>query len=167
MKTAAQWIEKLGLKQHPEGGYYKEEYRSDEEIGKTQLPPRYNGARNFATSIYFLLKSNEFSSFHRIKSDETWHFYQGTQLELLVLKHDGTLVSYLLGDDFESGERLQITIPRNHWFAARVKQKLSFALLGCTVAPGFHFEDFELASRNQLTEQFPQHRNIIEKLTFA
>jgi len=166
MKTAAYWIEKLDLKQHPEGGYYKEVYRSNEEIGKIGLPERYSNARNFGTSIYFLLRSEECSSFHRIKSDESWHFYDGSALELLVLSKNGLLNSHLLGRDPDLGERLQITIPRNHWFGARVQQKDSYALLGCTVAPGFHFDDFELADRNKLTQQFPEHNKIIAKLTF-
>ena len=150
---------------HPEGGYFREVYRADENIEKFALPDRYMGDRSFATSIYFLLKGEEFSSFHRIKSDETWHFYLGTTLELFVLDNDGKLIRYLLGQNLESGENLQITIPKNSWFAGRVVDKSGFALLGCTVAPGFQFDDFELAEREKLIKRFPDHQFIIQELT--
>ena len=166
MDTAKYWIEKLDLAKHPEGGYFKEVYRSAENIPKTALPARYRSNRNFATSIYFLLEGKEFSSFHRIQSDETWHFYVGSTLELNVLNADGSLSTYLLGRNMEKGENLQLTIPRNHWFGARILAPDSFALLGCTVAPGFHFDDFELADRSKLLEQFPEHGEIIKGLTF-
>jgi len=99
MSTAAYWISMLESVKHPEGGYYKEVYRANESIKKDALPPKYQGDRKFATSIYFLLKSDEFSCFHRIQSDETWHFYQGTTLELFVLDHHGKLMHLLLGND--------------------------------------------------------------------
>jgi len=166
MNTANYWIEKLELIKHPEGGYFREVYRSDEIIQKTTLPKRYDGDRNFSTSIYFLLKGDEFSSFHKIKSDETWHFYVGSTLELYVLNDNAHLTRHLLGLDFDNGEQLQVTISRNRLFGARVTDKNSFALLGCTVAPGFHFNDFELAERSTLLEQFPEHREIIKALTF-
>lgn len=165
MNRAKYWIEKLDLTKHPEGGYFKEVYRSDEYMPKTALPARYRAKRNFATSIYFLLEGKEFSSFHRIQSDETWHFYVGSTLELYVLNADGSLTTYLLGRNLEKGENLQVTIPRNHWFGSRVVDATSFALLGCTVAPGFHFDDFELADRSKLLEQFPEQGQIITELT--
>jgi predicted cupin superfamily sugar epimerase len=165
MKSASYWINKLNLAQHPEGGYFSEVYRSNESIKKSALPNRYHGDRSMATSIYFLLKEDEFSSFHRIQSDETWHFYTGTTLELYVLDVDKNLKRHLLGQDPHAGESLQCTIPRNHWFAARVLDQKSYALLGCTVAPGFHFDDFELATRAQLIAQFPEQKTIITELT--
>ncbi|MCK5704471.1 MAG: cupin domain-containing protein [Cyclobacteriaceae bacterium] len=165
MKKANYWIDKLNLEKHPEGGYFREAYRSDENIEKGALPNRYNSDRSIATSIYFLLKGDDFSGFHRIQSDETWHFYLGTTLELFVLGDDGQLNCQLLGQNPEAGENFQITIPRNHWFGARVVDKNSYALLGCTVAPGFHFDDFELAEREDLIKLFPQHTLIIQELT--
>lgn len=165
MKSAKYWIDMLNLVKHPEGGYFSEVYRSDENIEQNALPERYNGKRSMATSIYFLLKSDEFSSFHRIQSDETWHFYTGTTLELFVLDDNKKLTCHLLGQDPEKGENLQFTIPRNHWFAGRVIDKNSYALLGCTVTPGFHFDDFELANRAQLIAEFPQQKTIITELT--
>lgn len=165
MNTANYWIEKLELIKHPEGGYFKEVYRSDENIKETALPDRYQGKRSFSTSIYFLLNGDEFSNLHRIQSDETWHFYVGSTLELYVLSEDGRLVIHLLGRDLENGEHLQVTIPRNCWFGGKVKEPESYALLGCTVAPGFHFDDFELGDRNSLISLFPDHKEIIKELT--
>ena len=165
MNTANYWIEKLKLEKHPEGGNFREMYRSEEIIQKEALPDRYNGDRSVATSIYFLLNGNEFSSFHKILSDETWHFYTGTTLELVVLSGSGKLLYHLLGQNPEAGEHLQITIPRNHWFAGRVLEQNSYALLGCTVAPGFHFDDFELATRAQLIARYPNQKIIITELT--
>ena len=167
MKSTNFWIEKLNLAKHPEGGFYKEVYRSEEKLAKSSLPLRYTGERSVATSIYFLLAGNQFSSFHRIQSDETWHFYAGTTLELFVLENQGNLAHFLLGRDPDNCEHLQITIPRNHWFGARVVDKGSFALMGCTVAPGFHFDDFELADRTKLVNEYPQHSEIIKELTFG
>ncbi len=147
MKIASYWIENLQLLKHPEGGYYKEVYRSEELIKKGNLPERFGDDRCFSTSIYFLLQNNDFSAFHRIKSDETWHFYQGTSLTLYWISLDGVLESYLLGDNPENNESLQITIPKNTWFAAQINDKTSYTLCGCTVAPGFDFADFELGKK--------------------
>jgi len=166
MNTAKYWIEKLELLKHPEGGYFKEVYRSDENIPDLALPDRYQGERSFATSIYFLLEGDEFSSFHRIQSDETWHFYVGYALELYVLSEEAKLTRHSLGRNLEFGEHLQVTIPRNSWFGGRVADPKGFALLGCTVAPGFHFDDFELADRKILLKQFPEHQQLISELTF-
>lgn len=165
MNKAEYWIEELNLIKHPEGGYFNEVYRSNENVEMGNLPKRYKGSRSVATSIYFLLKSDDFSGFHRLQSDETWHFYMGTTLEIFVLGEDGKLFHHLLGRDSEAGECFQFTIPRNHWFGARIVDKNSHALLGCTVAPGFHFDDFEMAERERLVELFPLHESIIQELT--
>lgn len=166
MNKANGWIEKLKLEKHPEGGYFKEVYRSEEKLDADSLPARYSSDRNMATSIYFLLKGDEFSSFHRIQSDETWHFYAGSTLELFVLETKGKLARFLLGQDVEAGEYLQLTIPRNHWFGAKVVDANSYSLLGCTVAPGFHFDDFELANAS-LMEEFPSIKHEIIDLIKA
>jgi len=166
MQTANYWIDKLNLKEHPEGGFYKEVYRAGEIITKNSLPDRYQHDRSLATSIYFLLQADEFSCFHKLLSDEIWHFYQGTTLELYILEHDN-LITHKLGADFDQHESLQIAIPRNHWFGARVIDKESYALVGCTMAPGFHFKDFEIADRAKLLDEFPKHKKIIKELTFA
>jgi uncharacterized protein len=166
MKSAEYWIAKLGLTGHPEGGYYMESYRSDESYSNTSLPSRYKGQRVFGTAIYFLLKGKGYSAFHRLLSDETWHFYTGSPFEIFVLKGNGDLAHFLVGDNPEAGEVFQLTIPRGHWFAARLVDQTSFGLVGCTVAPGFHFDDFELAERKKLVAEFPQHNQLITELTY-
>jgi predicted cupin superfamily sugar epimerase len=165
MNKANFWIDTLNLRKHPEGGYYKEVYRSGEKFEITTLPRRYTSDRSFSTSIYFLLKSDDFSRFHRIQSDETWHFYHGSTIELFVLGKTGKLVRHLLGKNPEFGENFQFTIKRNQWFGGKVIDKNSYALLGCTVAPGFHFDDFELADRASLIADFPQHKIILQEMT--
>ncbi len=159
------WIEKLGMQKHPEGGYYKEVYRSDEIIHHQSLPSRFEEDRCFSTAIYFLLEGDSFSAFHRIKSEEIWHFYKGTSLTLFIIEEDGRLTLIKLGDNPDKDEHLQIVVPRNTWFAAQVNEKKSFTLVGCTVAPGFDFNDFELAESEKLSKAFPQHKTIIKELT--
>lgn len=160
MKSAAYWIEKLELQKHPEGGYYNEIYLSDDIVPQTGLPSGFRGERSFATSIYYLLEGNDFSAFHRIKSDEIWHYYAGTSaIEILSLEK-GKLKQYLVGNDPERGETFQVIVPKNTWFAARLKNPDGYALAGCTVSPGFHFEDFELAGK-QLLKEFPELKDRI------
>ncbi|MCB2222445.1 MAG: cupin domain-containing protein [Bacteroidetes bacterium] len=163
--NASYWIDHLKLNKHPEGGYYKEIYRSNEVINKKGLPGRYTSFRNISTSIYFLLKDRDFSAFHRLKSDETWHFYAGTTLLLYIIGPSGKLSKIRLGPEASQNDLFQITIPRGYWFAGQVEQPDSYALLGCTVAPGFDFEDFELGHRNELCKRFPKHRVLIEQFT--
>ena len=165
MKDAAYWIDKLGLEPHPEGGYYVEVYKASESIAKDALPERFSGERAFSTSIYFLLEGQQVSKFHRIKSDELWHFYEGSGIIIYTLDADGVLTELHLGSDIEQGEAFQVVVPAGVWFGAVVKDNSSFALVGCTVAPGFHFDDFELAEQNNLIQMFPQHTATIQKLT--
>lgn len=165
MKDANYWIQHLQLLKHPEGGFYKEVYRSDELINKDSLPNRFDGDRCYCTSIFYLLQNNNFSAFHRIKSDETWHFYQGTSLTLYTIDNSGILATIILGDNPANGEYLQYTIPKNTWFAAHVNDKNSFTLTGCTVSPGFDFNDFELGKKEKFIQLFPQHKEIISLLS--
>jgi predicted cupin superfamily sugar epimerase len=164
MKTIAYWVEHLNLVPHPEGGFYKENYRSVEQISTDALPARYGGTRNYSTAIYFLLRSEDKSVFHRIKSDEIWHFYQGETLLIYVLTEKGLDV-LRLGSNLEKGDRLQVVVPANCWFGACVEKSDTFTLAGCTVAPGFDFRDFEMATRDDLKNQFPSQEEIIIKLT--
>jgi len=129
------------------------------------LPARYAGDRSFSTAIYFLVKGGEFSSLHRIQSDELWHFYAGTRLTVYSIDGQGILQTVHLGSDFDRGEVFQAAVPAGSWFGSAVDNPDGFALVGCTVAPGFDFADFELANRNDLTTLFPQHQAVIEKLT--
>jgi predicted cupin superfamily sugar epimerase len=162
---AQKYIEKLQLKPHPEGGYYKEIYRAGEMILPEHLPKRYKSSRNFSTSIYFLLEGNQVSKFHRLKSDEQWHFYDGSSIVVYVIDEGGKLNKILLGRNIEKGESLQTIIKHNSWFAAELSDKSSFALIGCTVAPGFDFNDFNLGKRDELVDIFPQFKELINKLT--
>jgi predicted cupin superfamily sugar epimerase len=164
-KEPGYWIQKLNLQKHPEGGYYRETYRSNEMISKECLANRYDGDRSVYTSIYFLLTGKDISAFHRIKSDEIWHFYFGSSITLYRIDPDGMLFKTKIGDDLENGELFQTYIKAGHWFAARVNDPTSFSLVGCTVAPGFDFADFELGNRKDLIKAYPRHREIIEQLT--
>jgi len=165
MKNADYWIDKLDLEIHPEGGFFKEIYRSGETVSKEALPERFSGRRAFSTSIYYLLKNRNISLFHRINQDEIWHFYEGAALVIHVLSEYGVYSKYILGRNIEAGESFQIVVPAGCYFAAEVNDKESFGLVGCTVAPGFDFEDFELPAREELCQAFPQHRKIVESFT--
>jgi predicted cupin superfamily sugar epimerase len=164
-KDAAYWIEKLSLEAHPEGGYYRQTYRADLVLTKAALPPEFSGARAVSTAIYFLLEGENFSAFHRLRSDEVWHFYVGSTLVVHVIDQHGRYSEILLGSDPEAGESLQAVVKAGRWFASRVRDGKGFALVGCTVAPGFDFEDFEMGKRKELVRDYPQHREVIERLT--
>jgi predicted cupin superfamily sugar epimerase len=162
---AKKYIDKLRLEPHPEGGYFKEIYRSGEIILPEGLPERFRKGRAVSTSIYFLLVGNEVSNFHRIKSDEIWHFYDGCGVKIFAIDNSGLLSQYRLGKNIEKNELFQVVIKYNDWFAAELIDKKSFCLVGCTVSPGFDFGDFELAKRKKLTEAFPRHKELIERFT--
>jgi predicted cupin superfamily sugar epimerase len=148
MNDASYWIETLRLQKHPEGGYYRQTYRDARQIND----------RACSTAIYFLLPAGEFSALHRLKSDEVWHFYAGHELTIHLIDPAGNYTTQTVG----SGS-FQAVVPAGHWFGATVA--LDYALVGCTVAPGFDFCDFELADRAALLRQYPQHRPLIERLT--
>lgn len=164
-KTAEYWIKYLDLEPHPEGGFFCEIYRSEESVQKSALPERYTGDRDFGTSIYFLLRSQDVSHFHRLQSDEIWHFYAGSSLTIHLLNSDDEYTTQSLGAVPEKSEQLQFVVPKGVWFGATVNEPDSYSLVGCTMAPGFNFVDFELGEREELIQQFPQHRGIIERLT--
>jgi predicted cupin superfamily sugar epimerase len=167
VSDAAFWIERLDLRPHPEGGYYRETYRAAETIASPALPSRFDGARAFSTAVYFLITRDAFSAFHRIRSDELWHFYAGSAVTLTTIDADGTLATASLGCDPTCGETPQVAVPAGTWFAAEVVSPADYALVGCTVAPGFDFADFELGERTSLLRRYPQHRGVIERLTRA
>jgi uncharacterized protein len=164
-KDAQYWIEKLKLRQHIEGGHYREIYRSHLVIPQNALPPGFSGDRNASTSIYFLLRSGSYSSFHRILSDEIWHFYAGGCLLIYEITVQGILRIHRLGGNPEKDESFQIVIDAGSWFAAKPDIGTEYALVGCTVAPGFDFADFELAKENELSKQFPMYRDLIQELS--
>jgi uncharacterized protein len=164
-KAASYWIEKLQLVKHIEGGHFREIYRSRITVNKNNLPDSFHGARNICTAIYFLLEKKQFSAFHRISSDEIWHFYEGDALIIYEIAFDGKLIEHKLGSNAENGEVFQAVVKAGNWFASCVYNGEGYALVGCTVSPGFDFDDFELAKRETLIEQFPKHADLISALT--
>jgi predicted cupin superfamily sugar epimerase len=169
--TADDWIERLRLERHPEGGWFRETYRSTETLPAAGLPPRFGAPHPASTAIYFLLRGGEFSALHRLEADEVWHFYDGVPLTLHLIAPGGTTSSIRMG----AGE-FQAVVTAGHWFGATLDEVDEtaaaargsagrFALVGCTVAPGFIFDDFELGDRAALLAQFPQHAGLIMRLT--
>lgn len=154
--TAADWIYRLDLKRHPEGGYFHETYRDTRQVDVD------GRLRSASTAIYFLLERGQFSALHRIKSDEVWHFYAGSTLLVQAILPDGTTKSWRLGLD--DGDLPQCIVPAGAWFGARL-EGIDYALVGCTVAPGFDFDDFELADRSDLLAHYPEHASLIKRLT--
>ena len=159
------WVNHLALQPHPEGGWFRQTYVASESIAHPHLPERYTGERAFSTAIYFLLAYPDFSAYHRLQSDEIWHFYTGHSLSIWMLSPQGHLSRVWLGPDPIQGQVFQVVVPAGYWLAANLDAPESYALVGCTMAPGFNFDDFEMAPREQLAQQFPQHRDIIERLT--
>ena len=169
--TAADYVLALAMQPHPEGGYYAQTYLAAETIPQAALPARFGGDRPFSTAIYFLLENHHYSALHRIQSDEVWHFYAGGPLIIYVIDPaTGGLETIQLGTNLAGGEVFQAVVPAGCWFGARPVGEPgtpAFALVGCTVAPGFDFADFELAPPGTLLTQFPQHRALVERLTPA
>ena len=164
-KNAQYWIDRLSLSPHPEGGYFRVTYQSSLTIVQDALPSVFHGNRSASTAIYFLLAKKDFSAFHRIASDELWHFYAGSALIVYVIDPEGNYSELHLGDGSEAGEVFQAVVKAGCWFASRMKNPTGFSLVGCTVAPGFDFADFEMAERSDLVATYPEHRTLIEELT--
>lgn len=166
MISSEQWIRMLKLHPHPEGGAFRETYRADAHIPAAAVPFACDSVRTLSTAIYFLLEGKDFSAFHRIQSDEIWHFYYGSSLTLHLLSEDGMYSTLSIGPKGDlPPASFQAVIPAGVWFAATVDNPASYALVGCTVAPGFEFDDFELGNREALIRQYPGHADIIKRLT--
>ena len=163
MEAAQQWIQRLQLQPHPEGGWYRQTYRAPLTLPHAALPG-HAGDRAASTAIYFLLAGDQFSAFHRLRSDEVWHFYAGSELIVHVIEH-GTYSEILLGNDMQAGQQFQAVVPSGCWFGSSLRHPDTYALVGCTVAPGFDFADFEMAKRAELIAHYPRHRAMIERLT--
>ncbi len=157
------YIQKLELQKHPEGGYYREIYRSA-EMFTTEYPGRRK-KRNYSTSIYFLLDGKQVSKFHKLRSDELWHFYDGSSVLIHIIDEAGSYKKMSVGKNLSSGDVYQTVIKKNCWFAAEVIDKKSFALVGCTVSPGFDFSDFEFGDRETLINKYPDLKNLILQFT--
>jgi predicted cupin superfamily sugar epimerase len=165
--TARSLVEQLGLVPHPEGGFFRETYR--DALTLSGLPTRFSGPRSASTAIYYLLERGDMSALHRIASDEVWHHYAGGPLTVHVL-HEAPLGSarhqaLRLGMDLAAGERPQAVVPAGAWFGARIEGDHDFSLVGCTVAPGFDFRDFELGTRDGLLAAFPERSELVRSLT--
>jgi len=165
MNNYEYWVNKLELAKHVEGGYYKEVYKNSEAITDKELKSSFSGKRHLATSIYFLLTSEDASNFHRLKSDEIWYYHAGAPLTVYVIDEKGDLKELKVGLDIENGEQPQVIVPAGSIFGSMVNKENSFSLVGCMVSYGFDFHDFELFSREELLAKYPEHKDIILKLT--
>lgn len=166
MKTARYWIERLGLQRHPEGGWFRETFRSEFVLPPLGAP--YDGPRVASTDIYFLLESSERSVLHRLRSEERWHFHTGGPLTVAAILPNGQRRDLRLGPEPERGEEFQVGVPAGSVFGAWVEPsqdpERDYALVSCTVAPGFEFADFELCEREALLAAYPEHAALIERL---
>lgn len=162
-KDGGYWIGRLELEAHPEGGYFRETYRAEEMIPEDGLECRYDGARAVSTAIYFLLNRGQVSKFHRLKSDEIWHFHAGCDVLIHVIDSNGRYTSKHLGT--AEAASFQVVIGAGDWFGAELMDQSGFSLMSCTVAPGFEFADFELANGDGLVHQWPEHEPLIRRLT--
>lgn len=159
-------IKLLKLMPHPEGGYFAEVFKSTDKV-KPLDNSRYNNEdRSAGTAIYYLLKGRDFSAWHRLKSDEIWHYYKGCPITIYVLDPEQRLTTHVLGDPImHANASFQVAIKSGHFFAAMPVDPGSYTLVGCTVSPGFEYTDFHLANREELLALFPRHADLIKKLS--
>ena len=156
-----EWIQRLKLEPHPEGGFFRETYRAEGKVTRAEE----SDPRAASTAIYFLLCDGAHSAWHRIRSDEVWHFYAGDPIDVHVLDVNGALVTHRLGNAIEHADCVfQAVVEAGDWFAAVCRDAHGAALVGCTVAPGFEFSEFELAAPGALEARYPQHRELISRL---
>ncbi|AZQ62220.1 cupin domain-containing protein [Flammeovirga pectinis] len=159
--TKSEIIQQLQLEPHPEGGFYAETYRSH----KTVLLPEDKLERNVSTAIYYMLGKGDFSTFHRLKFTEIWHYYDGSPVKLVEITPEGELIETIVGKDFSKGQVPQYIIKGGNWFAgaALIDDEEGYTLIGCTVAPGFEFQDFEIADTNVLKKEYPKYSELIDR----
>lgn len=156
----------LHLEPHPrEGGWFRQTWKAEDTLPHSALPARYPGPRSAGTAIYYLLEPNNFSEMHRLQSDEVFHFYLGDPVEMLQLYPDGAGRQILLGTDVAGGEWPQVVVPKGIWQGSRLIPGGRLALLGCTVSPGFEYEDYESGQRDDLIRTWPDWRDLIHALT--
>jgi predicted cupin superfamily sugar epimerase len=165
--TAEEVKKILGLVPHPrEGGWYIRTYESGEMLAPEAFAVgRYAGTRHTGTAIYYLLEPDTFSEMHRLRSDEIFHFYAGETVEMLQLHEGGGGSVVRIGSRMAEGERPQVVVPRGVWQGSHLAAAGKWALLGCTVCPGFEFEDYESATREDLCAKWPKFRELITQLT--
>jgi predicted cupin superfamily sugar epimerase len=166
-ETLAQIIARLGLQFHPiEGGYFRQTYVAAEGTLHTFLPQRFNGDRPFCSQIYYLLMPGRISAMHKMLADMTYHFYAGGPLEVVEITPDGDILTTVMGSDVTAGQTPQHTIMNGNWLGSSCLDKEAYALIGCSVAPAMSLDDYEHGMREDLLEKFPQHQDIIRKLTW-
>jgi predicted cupin superfamily sugar epimerase len=165
LMKAEEVIELLQLAKHPEGGWFKETYRSRETVSSSALPERYPGSRNFSTSIYYLITETGFAAIHKVASDEVFHFHLGDPAILSIISPAGELTEICLGPGIQDGHVLQAVVARDPWQGLDLKPGGNWALLGATVAPGFDFGDFYLPGADEMLKLYPQHDATIHRLT--
>ena len=158
-------IEQYKMQPNPEGGFFTRTYHSSGLIPQAALPTGFTGERYFSTAIVFLLKENDFSALHRLKQDEVWHFYFGGALRLVTISPNGDFSETILGQNIAAGGVVQAIVRAGYWFGAKPTKGAVFSFVGCTVAPGFDFTDFELAKRSEILVQFPNLETIILEFT--
>jgi len=160
-----QLIAHYKMQKHPEGGYYAESFKSKGRLPESALPQGIKGERLWSTAIYFLLSNGEKSKLHKIAFDEVWHFYLGDPLVIVEILQDGTVQETKLGTNVTGGEKLQHVVPGGRWFGSYLPLDSQFAFVGCTVAPGFDFSDFEMGDRDTLLELYPSAKHTILHLS--
>lgn len=159
-------IQKLKLEPHPEGGLFALHFRSNQQIKSCDTARYNNEERCSGSAIYYLLRNDEYSAWHRLKSEELWHYHRGSAVKLHMIDSHGKLTSQLVGDPLNIPDaEYQVVIPADVWFAAENLDKNHYSLVGCTVSPGFEYKDFELADKEALTQLFPQHAEMIARLS--
>lgn len=168
--TAQDLVRHFDMQLHPEGGFYKETYRSTGVIYTSSEQEKFAGKneeahRSYCTGIYFLLPQGSQSRLHRIASDEMWHFYLGGSLTIIQISPEGKVEEIRLGNQIQEGEVVQHVVPAGYWFGSFPNPESAYSFVGCTVSPGFDFRDFELADRGQLLAEYPAAREAIERLT--
>lgn len=164
--TADEIKKLLRLEPHPcEGGWFRQTWRAEEIIPKSALSVRYPAERAAGTAIYYLLEPHTFSELHRLASDEIFHFYLGDPVEMLQLWPDGNVKTVVLGQDIAASQYVQMHVPKNVWQGSRLLAGGSFALLGCTVSPGFDYADYESGNKEALIEKYPEAAERISLLT--
>ncbi|MCT4584287.1 MAG: cupin domain-containing protein [Peptostreptococcaceae bacterium] len=158
MKNANYFIKNLDMNKHPEGGYYKECFNSLQNVNINSKD------KKLWTSIYFLLEENEVSNFHKLESDEMWYYHSGSPLTIYMINEEGNLITKKLGLDIENNESPQVLVKKGFIFGSSMNE-VGYSLVGCMVSPGFTFDEFKLYKRDELLNLYPQHKDIITKLT--
>ncbi len=166
MASAAELIALLNLQPHPrEGGFFRETYRSGHRLPAPALPGHYGAERSVSTAIYYLLTPGTCSALHRLATDEIFHFYFGGPVRMLQLHPDGQGREVILGPDPTRGQEPQVIVPAGVWQGSLLEPGAEFALLGCTVAPGFEYADYQGGDRTELTARYPAFADLIRRLT--